>query len=109
MYERRCNDLEDKKTFERWHDVCKPAFDNIRTQFQSVENKLDDIQLKLENKIELNRLDIVLMREKLNNGINDKINDMQKNLNRLFWLIMASAGTIILSAIGFIVSILVGV
>ena len=108
MYERRGHEVSDSGHggFDRFGDVCKPAFDRIREDFSGVDERFG----LLEHRIDYIREDVSHIKEKLNNGINDKISNTNKIVEGLvkkmdhmvFW-ILGGAGTIILSAIGIII------
>lgn len=100
----------------RWHEVCKPAFDRARIEFEEtkkhmtkIEDKIDKSRNSLETMIELNRQDIILLREKLNNGINARVDKLEIITTRLFWIIISASGTIIVAGLGFFITSILGI
>jgi hypothetical protein len=111
LYERRNKLGGNDSSLDRWNDICKPAFDRTRNQFEEVFTKFEDVQTKLESnrdflerKIELNRESLVMLREKLNNGVNDKINNLERMMNRLYWVVIGASGSIIITSVGFLIT-----
>lgn len=101
-----------REHINRYHDVCKPAFDRIRHDFSQVDERFN----LMEHRMDFIREGLGDIKGQLNNGIHDKIkntNDiiegLQGKLDKMVFWVLAAAGTIILSAIGVVVTAAVGI